>query len=212
MEQVVSSNQDHDIEFVIDNTQYEISVQLLFIIWAYIFMLILFFMTGNSYIEEGKAYSYWEFFVSQLTNGRFLSILIAFLIFIPIFMILEIRKIRKRDNVIYFYDDGIMKKDLFIPIEKIKEIKTGCCPLNGGIFKYIFVFGIGGFMGIPFTLLEMLTFFLMKLRGRSDLKSISYKFLIAHTADKHGDIRGYCYDEATLQKLIAFKNKLKAGE
>jgi hypothetical protein len=32
---------------------------------------------------------------------------------------------------------------------------------------------------------------------------MSYKFLIAHTADKHGDIRGYCYDEAT------FKNKIK---
>jgi hypothetical protein len=96
-----------------------------------------------------------------------------------------------------------MKQDLFIPIKEIKEIKIGCCPLNGGIFMYIFVFGIVGFMGVPFTFLEMLTFLIIRLRGKSNLKGMSYKFLIAHTADKHGDIRGYCYDEAT------FKNKIK---
>lgn len=212
MEQVVSRNQNHDVLFKMNNTRYEISIQILFIVWAYLFMVVLFFMNGSSSIEKGKVASYGEFFISQLTNGRFLSILIAFLIFIPIAMILEIKRIRTRDNMIYFYDDGLMKQDLFIPIKEIKEIKTGCCPQNGGFFKYIFVFGIFGFMGIPFTLLDILTFYFFKLRGESDLKSMSYKFLIAHNADKHGDIRGYCYDEATLQKLIEFKNKLKTGE
>jgi large-conductance mechanosensitive channel len=61
-----------------------------------------FFMNGSSSIEKGKVVSYGEFFISQLTNGRFLSILIAFLIFIPIAMILEIKRIRTRDNMISF--------------------------------------------------------------------------------------------------------------
>jgi hypothetical protein len=48
MRQVSSSinNQDHEIEFIIDNTRYEISIQILFIVWAYLFMAVLFLWMG----------------------------------------------------------------------------------------------------------------------------------------------------------------------
>lgn len=214
MEEIAGSNQEYDIEFVIDNTRYEILIQLLFIIWGYLFILILFFMTGNSYIKEGKAGGYLEFFVSQLTNGRFLSMLIGFLIFIPIFMILEIRKIRKRDNSIYFKQNGIDYKSVHIPIQNIKDVEFCWYCINGGFWKYVLLYIVMCWMSIPFKILEIITFYWLKMIGKNNLKTLSYKFGI-YTDGKLSNgssvLYGYCYDEATLQKLTEFKNKLKIG-
>lgn len=217
MEQITANmdNQNHEVLFKIDNTRYEISIQLLFIIWGYLFILALFFMTGNSYIKEGKADGYLEFFVSQLTNGRFVSMLIAFLIFIPIFMILEIRKIRKRDNTIYFKQNEIDYKGVHIPIDSIKDVEFCWYCINGGFWKYVLFYIVLGWMSIPFKILEIMMFFWLKLTEKNNLKTLSYKFGI-YTDQKLSNgssiLYGYCYDEATLQKLIALKNKLKIGE
>jgi len=94
--------EEKKLEFEIDSTQYEIQIQFIFVIWAYLFVFLLFFMVAHSDIKAGITHSYGEFFISQLTNGRFLSIVLAFFIFAPTLLYLEIRKIRKRDNVIYF--------------------------------------------------------------------------------------------------------------
>lgn len=215
MERSIHSEKEEKIEFAIDNTGYAISLQLLFIIWGYLFVLILFFMTGNSYIKEGKADGYFEFFVSQLTNGRFLSMLIGFLIFIPILMILEIRKIRKRDNTISFKENGIDYQGIHIPIESIKKVELCWYCINGGFWKYILFYIVLGWMSIPFKLLEIMTFYWLKLIGKNNLKNLSYKVGI-YTDMKLSNgspiLYAYCYDEATLQKLIEFKNNLKTGK
>lgn len=205
-------NQNDELLFKIDNTRYEISIQLLFIIWGYLFILALFFMTGSSYIKEGKADGYLEFFVSQLTNGRFLSMLIAFLIFIPITMILEIRKIRKRDNTIYFKQSGIDYKSVHIPLESIKDMEFCWYCINGGFWKHVLFYVVLGWMSIPFKILEIMTFYWLKLIGKNNLKNLSYKLGIytdIKLSNGSSILYAYCYDEATLQKLITFKNKLK---
>lgn len=215
MEQVVSSNQGHEVLFKIDNFNYEISIQLLFVVWAYLFMLILFFITGNSYIDDGKAHSYWEFFVSQLTNGRFLSMLLAMVVFTPIPMFMEIRKIRKRDNTIYVKQNGIDYKGVHIPIESINDVEFCWYCINGGFWRYVLVYIVLGWMSIPFKILEVMTFYGLKLTGKNSLKTLSYKFGICtdgKLSNGSSILYGYCYDEATLQKLIAFKKKLKTVE
>jgi hypothetical protein len=202
--------EEKKLEFEIDNTQYEIQVQFIFVIWAYLFLFLLFFMVANSDIKAGITHTYGEFFISQLTNGRFLSMLLGFFIFVPILLYLEIKKIRKRDNVIYFKQDGIYYKDSYVSMDKIKKVEICWYCVDGGFWKYLFLYLFMGFMSIPFRVFELTIFYSMKLLGKSDLKQLSYKFGIFTDMTLHNGssiLYGYCYNQRMHQKLLEFEKR-----
>lgn len=217
MEQTAANmdSQDYEVLFKIDNTRYEILLQFIIVPFAYILLIASFFIVGHQKINDGLALSYSEFFISQLTNGRFLSIVIGLFIFAPILMLIQIRKINSIDNNIYFKPNGIDYKGVHIPIESIKDVEFCWYCINGGFWKYVLFYIILGWMSIPFKILEIMTFYWLKLTGKNSLKNLSYKLGI-YTDMKLSNgspiLYAYCYDEATLQKLIAFKNKLKTEE
>lgn len=215
MEQISSNmdSQEQEVQFKIDNSFYQIHIQRLGALWAIFFVLILFLVSANADIEKGIVASYSEFYFSQLSNGRFLIINIILFLILPISLWIANKKSKNKDSNIYFYKDIIKSDNILIPIDDIKKVKIGCCPLNGGLFTYFFVFGIISFMSIPYLFFEFLTFLVMRLLGKSNLNNLSYKFFIIYNIDqKRGVVAGYCFDQETLEKLIELKNKIKVGK
>lgn len=210
-----NSNQskEQDLLFTIDNSNYLIQVQVLFCLIAIMFVTFLFFIVASSDIEKGLTHSYSEFFISQLTNGRFLVINILLFVVIPIAVWIEYKKNKQKDNVIYFFRDSIKTNNISIPIENIQAIKVGCCILpKGNLFKYFFVFVLMGFIFIPFTILELMMAIFIQIMEHSKITNFSYKFAIQYNTDSHGLIVGYCFDKSSKQKLIECKNQIKNGE
>lgn len=214
MEEIENNQKkEHDLLFTIDNGNYWFLVQVLFCLVAIIFIVSLFFIVANSDIENGVTHSYSEFFISQLTNGRFLVINILLFVVIPIGLWIEYKKSKQKDNVIYFFRDSIKTNNISIPIENIQAIKVGCCILpKGNLFKYFFVFVLMGFIFIPFTILELMMAIFIQIMEHSKITNFSYKFAIQHNTDSHGLIVGYCFDKSSKQKLIEFRNQIKNGE
>jgi hypothetical protein len=208
-----NQTEEQDLLFTVENNNYWFLVQVLFCLVAIIFLASLFFIVASSDIEKGVTHSYSEFFISQLTNGRFLLINILLFVVIPIGLWIEYKKSKQKDNVIYFFSDSIKTNNLSIPIENIQTINIGCCILpKGNLFRYFFVFIIMGFIFIPFTILELLMVIFIQITKHSKITNLSYKFAIQHNFDNHGLIVGYCVDKASKQKLIEFKNKLNHRE
>ncbi|OYZ33596.1 MAG: hypothetical protein B7X89_09395 [Sulfuricurvum sp. 17-40-25] len=58
-------------EFVIDNTPLLIFERLFWFVWFVLFYIVLFIFIANIDIGRGVTYSYSEFFINQLGNGRF---------------------------------------------------------------------------------------------------------------------------------------------
>lgn len=202
-----------DLLFTIDKNNYLIQVQVLFYLVAIIFVTFLFFIVASSDIEKGLTHSYSEFFISQLSNGRFLVINILLFVVIPITLWSEYKKFKQKDSVIYFFRDRIKINNLSIPIENIQVIKVGCCILpKGNLFKYFFVFILMGFIFIPFTILELIMAIFIQIMEHNKIVNFSYKFAIQHNADNHGLIVGYCFDKSSKQKLIEFRNQVIDGE
>lgn len=214
MNKILEKNNE-EILFVIDNTRYEVLLQFIFVPFAYLLFALLFITVGYSDIKSGISNNYSDFFITQLSNGRFLSIILIFFIIAPILMFIEIKKISKKDNKIYFLQSGIYYKDSFLELSDINNIQICWYCLNGGIWRYIFAYIFLGFMFIPFKIFEIFIFYWMKFIGNNNLKKLSYKFgilLNKNLANGSTIIYGYCYDEITLQKLIAFKKQIDKGE
>lgn len=208
-----NQTEEQDLLFTMDNGNYWFLVQVLFCLVAIIFIATLFFIVASSDIEGRVTHSYSEFFISQLTNGRFLLINILLFVVIPIGLWIEYKKSKQKDNVIYFLKNSIKTNNLSIPIENIQAIKIGYCILpKGNLVKYFFVFVLMGVIFIPYAIIELLMVMFMQIKKYGKITNLSYKFAIQHNFDNHGLIVGYCFDKASKQKLIEFKNKHHIGE
>ena len=198
----IENNQtkEHDLLFTIDNTRYYMNSSIA-VIFYYIYLIGMLTL-----LMKNKEMSYLDFLVNTMhTYNRFASLLILFVILIPIILISIYRIKKKIDNIIYFKKDEIVFQNTVIKINQIKDIKMGCCVVNGGFLGYLYAYTIGFIFIVPWILLEILAFFITKFKYKIFDGSRPCRFII----NGNSSIQGYCYDNKTKEKLINFKNKIK---
>jgi|WetSurMetagenome_2_1015567.scaffolds.fasta_scaffold317502_2 hypothetical protein len=210
---MINNNQieEHDLLFTINNTPLLIIERLFWFMWFELFCIILFANTAQVYMERGIIHSYGEFFISQLTNGRFFLVSLIFLIIAPISTIYSIGKIIKNNNNVYFNLNEITYHGLSIPIENIDYIKIGCCPVrNSNIFIYFLIFVVGGIITVSLVLFNLLSLYILKILNKSDVPFMTHKYIIVAKNGKN--ILGLLLKKKEIEQLIAFKNKYHIGE
>jgi len=208
----VETDSNQNLLFKIDNTMYEIQSQIIFATSMISMAIIAFFSVANKNIQNRTVDTYFEFYTSQLYNGRFLGANIMFII-AGFALFIGYKKSKKKNNNIYFYDTGLIYRDVLIKKENIKKIKTfGCCVLpKDNMIAYIFAYTIGLFMVLPYMLLELIIVNIAKIINKKNINFFSYKFAIEHSVSENVML-GYYYDEETKMKLINYKEQILKGE
>lgn len=200
-----NSNQtkEQDFLFTIDNTRYYVNSSIA-VIFYYIYLMALL-----TVLMKNDNMSYLDFLSNTAhTYNRFASLLILFVIMIPIVLISIYRLNKKLDNTIYFKNDEVIFQNTVIKINQIKAIKMGCCVVNGGFLAYLYVYTIGFIFILPWMLLEISAFFITKFKYKIFDGFMPCRFII----NGGQSIQGYCYDNETKMKLMNFKNQIENGE